>query len=104
MKTFLEYFADKEILSGDGKQSSGLGDQSGSPHDSLDILMRMCKLAMKNHKDELMKFFEELAKQDNLLQQELDDLKRSPNHNQYKKSPEHDMVVPNTADGSAPDF
>ncbi len=92
MKTFKRFLEDM------GQKP--LGNIGETDPDSS--LMAICKMAIEDHQEELLGFFDKLARKDNRIREELDDFK----HGKPKSLPpshgdEGDVVIPASADNSS---
>lgn len=100
MKTFRQYceeMNDKSVPIGD------LGISGAAPEESL---VRIARLAAKNHHDDLIDFFQMLATKDHVIRHELDNMHRNdanrnvrPKGKPQSSHDDRDEVVPHAADG-----
>lgn len=100
MKTFRQY---REEISDKSNSISDLGMSGVAPEESL---VRVARLAAKNHHVELMDFFQMLATKDHAIRHELDNMNRNdanrnvrPKGKPQSSSDNRDEVVPHAADG-----
>ncbi len=101
MKTFRQYVEQME----DDKDNpiTDLGMSGAAPEESL---VRIAKLAARNHHDELMDFFHNLATKDHAIRHELDNMNRNdsnrplrPKGKPQSSIDDKDEVVPHASDG-----
>lgn len=83
MKTFSKYY-----------EEMGLGDISNT--DESEILNKIAEIAIRNHQDKVMQFFEFLSKHDESIKTELD--KYKDKRNSYMPTDQKDVIIPNAAD------
>lgn len=106
MKSFHQYLSEREQASPVGSMGMGLGEietQSGD-----DSLMRIAKMAVDDHRTDILSFFQHLAKKDGRIEQELKDYNNERKHSERPKngnSPhetpdDRDEVVPSSADST----
>lgn len=100
MKTFRQYL---EGIDGDKNPITDLGMSGAMPEESL---VRIARLAAKDHRDELMDFFQTLASKDHAIRHELDNMNRNdanrnprPKGKSQSSLDNRDEVVPHAADG-----
>jgi hypothetical protein len=70
MITFRQYIREQDDL-----QGKPLGD-IGANQSPNEILQHICNLAIENHQDELLNFFDQLAEKDEKIKEELDNFKK----------------------------
>jgi hypothetical protein len=107
MKKFRDYLIEREQAApSDSMVSNGLGDIS-TPESEDDVLMRIAKIAVDDHRTDAMSFFQHLAGKDKRIEEELKELHHSKKHGfrpKDRKLPgqevdDRDEVVPSSADG-----
>lgn len=105
MKSFHQYLSEREQASPSDSMGIGLGEietQSGD-----DSLMRIAKIAVDDHRTDILTFFQHLAKKDGRIEQELKDYNGQRKHGERPKSnnphdshDDRDEVVPSSADST----
>ena len=110
MKTFAQYvkYRNKKLLEDDSSSNSlaGLGDIGSAVGASDDCLVKIAKLAIRKHKQDMLSLFSDLASKDNQIQRELDNYNKTNNNGGRQSTPkvpdgddDVDIVMPSTADG-----
>lgn len=105
MNTFKQYVKIREESDyGNAPQEPlhGLGDLASPSHSANNNLLKIAKIAIKNHQQEILQFFGELAGKDEKIQQELGTYHKFINKGTHKEDTPEDMgdvIVPNSADG-----
>lgn len=98
MKTFSQYYTFRE------EDEKGLGDIGGTGDES-ELLLKVAKIAISNHKETVMDFFHALARNDENIKRILDKYSDSRNSNSqaFRIAPrDKDVVAPNGADMQGP--
>lgn len=98
MKTFSQYYGLRE------EEEKGLADIGGTDGES-ELLLKVAKMAISNHKESIMDFFHALARNDENIKRILDKYtdSRSSNTTAWRVAPkDKDVVAPNSADMSGP--
>jgi len=98
MKTFSQYYIWRE------EDEKGLADIGGSGDES-DLLFKVAKIAISNHKDKVLDFFHALARNDENIKRILGKYSdsRDSRSQAFRIAPqEKDVIAPNGADSSGP--
>lgn len=100
MLTFSEYY--------NGRQGEGqaLGDMDAFPSDDQ-LLLKVAAMAIRNHNDKIMDFFNTLAKNDGNIKRVLNNYKDNRNSNDPKtyrqqNNDDRDTIIPSSADTQGP--
>jgi len=106
MKSFHQYLSEREQASPTDTMGIGLGDMETPSGD--DALMRMAKIAVDDHRTDVLSFFQHLAAKDGRIEEELKDYHSSRKHGERPKGKSQydgghdnrDEVVPSSADST----
>jgi hypothetical protein len=98
MKTFSQYYQVRE------EDEQGLADMGGSGDES-NLLLKVAKMAISNHKESTLDFFHALARNDENIRRILGKFTDSRNSNSqaFRIAPkDKDIIAPNSADMQGP--
>ena len=98
MKTFSQYYRLRE------QEEEGLGD-IGSSSDESNLLLKVAKMAISNHKESTLDFFHALARNDENIKRILGKYSdsRDSSSQAFRIAPqEKDVIAPNSADMQGP--
>lgn len=107
MKSFHQYLSEREQASPTDSMGIGLGEIETPSGD--DSLMRIAKIAVDDHRTDVLSFFQHLATKDGRIEEELKDYNHARKHGERPKSrdkgphdgpDDRDEVVPSSADST----
>jgi hypothetical protein len=106
MKSFQQYLSEREQASPTDSMGIGLGSIETPSSD--DALMGIAKIAVDDHRTDVLSFFQHLAAKDGRIEEELKDYHSARKHGERPKSKgphdfpddNRDEVVPSSADST----
>lgn len=108
MKSFHQYLSKREQASPTDSMGIGLGEIETPSSD--DSLMRIAKIAVDDHRTDILSFFQHLATKDGRIEVELKDYNHARKHGErpkgkrdkgpYDAPDDRDEVVPSSADST----